>query len=146
VNRSIKAEAVAAALRRRGLRVSTSRRLIIQILLEAGTPLSAREISSGPDEGDIGLDLASVYRNLDVLERHGVVDQIHLGQGPGRYVIAGAGKREYLACRRCGKVAIVDPDDLNELRAAVRERFGFEVTFTDTPMVGLCRRCQTASG
>ena len=142
---STKADAVSTALRRRGLRVSTSRRLIIQILLDADTPLSAREISSGPDGGSIGLDLASVYRNLELLERHGIVVQIHLGQGPARYVLGGAGEREYLACEQCGAVVVVDPDELDELRASVRARFGYEVTFADTPMVGLCRRCRSSS-
>jgi Fur family ferric uptake transcriptional regulator len=145
VSRSTKVDAVSTALRRRGLRVSTSRRLIIKILLEADAPLSAREISSGPDGGSIGLDLASVYRNLDLLERHGIVDQIHLGQGPARYMLGGAGEREYLACERCGAVVVVAPDELDELRTSVRERFGYEVTFADTPMVGRCRRCRTAA-
>jgi Fur family transcriptional regulator, ferric uptake regulator len=146
VTASTKAEAVTAALRRRGLRASTSRRLIIQILLEVESPLSAREIASGPDGAGVGLDLASVYRNLEILERHGLVHHLHLGRGPARYVLAGAGEREYLACERCGDVEVVDPDDLDELRASVRERFGYEVTFADNPMVGLCCRCRTVAG
>jgi Fur family ferric uptake transcriptional regulator len=139
-------EAVTTALRRRGLRASASRRLIVQILLDAAGPLTAREISSGPDGGSVGLDLASVYRNLETLEEHGLVDQIHPGQGPGRYILAGAGKREYLACERCGAVAVVDPGELDELRSSVRERFGYEVAFTDVPMVGVCRDCGSSGG
>ena len=131
-----------AVLRRRGLRASSSRRLIVQILLDAAGPLTAREIASGPNGASIGLDLASVYRNLETLEEHGLVHQIHTGQGPGRYVLAGAGRREYLACRRCGAVMVVDPDELDELRASVRERFGYEVAFSDVPMVGLCQDCR----
>jgi Fur family transcriptional regulator, ferric uptake regulator len=146
VSGAASADAVAAALRRRGLRVSASRRLIIQILLEAAGPLSAREISTGPNGGSIGLDLASVYRNLEILERHGLADQIHLGQGPGRWMLAGAGEREYLACERCGAIEAVDPDELDEMRASIRERFGYEVAFGDTPMVGLCRRCREDGG
>ena len=99
---------VVSALKSRGLRASASRRMIIQILREAVGPLSAREISRGPDGGSIGLDLASVYRNLEVLEKHGLVHHIHAGQGPGRYVLAGSGEREYLACERCGATAGVD--------------------------------------
>lgn len=136
------AKAVTAALRRRGLRVSTSRRLIVQILLDSASPLSAREIAGGPDGTGVGLDLASVYRNLRILERHGLVDQIHLGNGPARWMLGGGHDREYLACERCGGVAVVDPDELDELRNSVRDRFGYEVTFTDNPMVGLCRRCR----
>ena len=144
LTRSPHPEAVTAALRRRGLRASASRRLIVQILLDAAGPLTAREISSGPDGASIVLDLASVYRNLETLEQHGLVDQIHTGPGPGRYVIAGTGRREYLACERCGAVTVVDPDELDELCATVRDRFGYEVAFSDVPMVGVCGDCRDA--
>jgi Fur family ferric uptake transcriptional regulator len=119
--------------------------MIIQILLDAAAPLSAREICTGPDGANIGLDRASVYRNLEILEQHGLVDQIHFGPGPGRYVLAGAGEQEYLACGRCGVVTVVAPDELDELRASVRDRFGFEVSFRDVPMVGTCRECRRAA-
>jgi Fur family ferric uptake transcriptional regulator len=134
-------DAAVSALKRRGLRASASRRMIIQILRETGVPLSAREISRGPDGGSIGLDLASVYRNLEILEAHGLVHQIQAGRGPGRYVLAGGVEREYLACDRCGAIADVDPDEMDGVRTVIRERYGYEVTFRRVPMVGLCRDC-----
>jgi Fur family transcriptional regulator, ferric uptake regulator len=134
-------DAAVTTLKRQGLRASASRRMIIQILRETVAPLSAREISSGPDGGSIGLDLASVYRNLEILEEHGLVHQIQAGRGPGRYVLAGGVDREYLACDRCGAIADVDPDELDSVRRVIRERYGYEVTFRHVPMVGLCRQC-----
>ena len=116
--------------------------MIIQILRETVVPLSAREISRGPDGGSIGLDLASVYRNLEILEDHGLVDQIQAGRGPGRYVLAGGAEREYLVCDRCGAIADLDPDEMDSVRAVIRERYGYEVTFRHVPMVGICRRCR----
>ena len=133
-------DAVLAVLRRRGLRASASRRMIIRILLDASTPLEARQIETGPDGEEVGLDLASVYRNLETLEDHGLVQHIHAGRGAGRYVLAGR-EREFLACSECGQTLEVDPDELDEMRAQVRERFGFEVTFRDVPMVGRCPAC-----
>jgi Fur family transcriptional regulator, ferric uptake regulator len=135
-------DAALSALKRRGLRASASRRMILQILRETPSPLSAREISRGPDGGSIGLDLASVYRNLEILEDHGLVDQIQAGKGPGRYVLAGGAEREYLMCNRCGAIAEVDPDELESVRAVIRERYGYEVSFRHVPMVGTCRRCR----
>jgi Fur family ferric uptake transcriptional regulator len=134
-------DAAVAALKNRGLRASASRRMIIQILRETVAPLSAREISSGPDGGSIGLDLASVYRNLEILEENGLVHQIQAGRGPGRYVLAGEVDREYLACDRCGAIADVDPDEMDSIRTVIRKRYGYEVTFRHVPMVGLCRQC-----
>ncbi len=139
-------DAAVSALRRRGLRASSSRRLIIQILRETVAPLSAREISRGPDGASIGLDLASVYRNLEILEEHGLVDQIQAGRGPGRYVLAGGVEREYLVCDRCGAIADLDPGEMDGVRTVIRERYGYEVTFRRVPMVGLCQKCRSAAG
>jgi Fur family transcriptional regulator, ferric uptake regulator len=134
-------DAAVTALRRSGLRASASRRMIIKILRETVAPLSAQEISKGPDGGNIGLDLASVYRNLEILEDHGLVHQIQIGKGPGRYVLASGVEHEYLVCDRCGAIAGVDPDEMDAVRAMVRERYGYEVTFRRVPMVGVCRAC-----
>ncbi len=140
------ADAAVAVLKRRGLRASASRRLILQILWGATTPLSAREISRGPGGGSIGLDLASVYRNLEILAEHDLVHEIQAGRGPGRYVPAGLGEREYLACDRCGGILDVDPHELDGFRELIRERYGYEVTFRRVPMVGRCGRCLSKSG
>jgi hypothetical protein len=77
-----------AVLRARGLRLSAARRVVLEALYATDVPLSAEEIAEG-----IGTlpasDLASVYRNLETLERLGLVQHVHLGHGAGRYVRAG---------------------------------------------------------
>jgi Fur family transcriptional regulator, ferric uptake regulator len=130
-----------AEMRRRGLRLSTSRRLVLQALFAADGPCSAEHLAHGLD-----LDLASVYRNLDVLERHGLAQHVHLGHGPGLYALVGHGEHEYLYCERCGAVRAVAPDELDPLRASLRDRFGYEARFTHHAIVGTCPRCASDDG
>jgi Fur family ferric uptake transcriptional regulator len=137
------ADAVLRTLRERGLRISTARRVIVNHLFESDAPVSAQQIAAGLDRTP--LDLASVYRNLETLEEHGVVRHFHTGHGPGRYVL-GAGEREYLTCDRCGAIEEVDRSELDSLREEVQDRFGYEVGFTHFPMVGLCPRCAAREG
>lgn len=129
------------ALRGHGLRISTARRIVVHTLFAAEGPVSAEEIAAGLDGDRTRLDLASVYRNLETLEELGVVRHFHAGHGPGRYVLAGGGEREYLACERCSEVIEVEGDELNLVRAEIRERFGYEARFTHFPVVGLCHAC-----
>lgn len=124
------------ALRRRGLRLSTSRRLVLEALFAAEGPMSAEQLASG-----LQLELTSVYRNLEMLERHGLVRHVHLGHGPGRYVLVGEGDREYLYCERCGAARAVDPSDLADVRARIKQLFGYEARFTHFPIVGTCATC-----
>ena len=134
-------ETVLNALRRSGLRVSTTRRVVVDTLFAAGRPVGAEEIASGLDGRRPQLDVASVYRNLETLERLGVVQHLHVGHGPGRYVLAGSGERAYVACDRCGELVEADAPELDGVRAEIRERFGYEVRFSHFPIVGLCPGC-----
>ena len=125
-----------AAMRERGLRLSTARRLILEDLFAADGPVSAEYVARR-----LQLDVASVYRNLETMERHGLVRHVHLGHGPGLYVLVGRGEREHLYCEACGAVRTVDPERLEPLRDLIKELSGFEAHFTHFPIVGLCARC-----
>jgi Fur family ferric uptake transcriptional regulator len=125
-----------AALRERGLRLSTPRRLVLEALFEANGPVSAEYLTTR-----LGIDAASVYRNLETLEAHGVVQHVHFGHGPGLHALIGPGEREYLYCDRCGAVRSLPPEALDRVRAEIRRLDGFEARFTHFPIVGLCKSC-----
>jgi Fur family ferric uptake transcriptional regulator len=130
-------EDVLAALRRAGHRVTMPARTVLDALFAAPGPLAAEQIAPG-------LEPASVYRNLERLQQLGVVTHVHVGHGPGRYVLARGGAREYLVCERCGRVTSVDPAQLDEVRERVRAAFGHEARFTHFPIHGLCADCAAA--
>jgi Fur family transcriptional regulator, ferric uptake regulator len=125
-----------AELRRRGMRLSTARRLVLEALYGADGPVSALRLSEL-----LGIDATSVYRNLEALEREGLVRHIHLGHGPGLYALHSREEREYLYCESCAKVTPVAPRALDPMRRRLRERFGYEVRFTHFALVGLCTGC-----
>jgi Fur family ferric uptake transcriptional regulator len=134
-------EEAEAHIREQGMRVSSARRLVLEILFASPRPLSAEEIAEGLDGRLPRSDLASVYRNLETLERLGLVRHFHLGHSPGLYALAARQSHEYLVCDDCGSVLAVEPSELDPIRAAVRERFGFEARFTHFPVVGTCSDC-----
>jgi Fur family ferric uptake transcriptional regulator len=125
-----------AELRRRGMRLSTARRLVLEALYGADGPVSALRLSEL-----LAIDPASVYRNLEALERHGLVRHVHLAHGPGLFVLCSREEREYLYCESCARVTPVAPRALDPLRRRVRERFGYEVRFTHFALVGVCASC-----
>jgi Fur family ferric uptake transcriptional regulator len=133
-------EGAIAVLRRRGLRLSSTRRLMLEALFAAEGPVSAERVAS-----QLKLDAASVHRNLETLERHGLVRHVHLGHGPGLYALLAGGEREYLYCDRCGAARAVPAEQLDPLRTRIRERYGFQARFDHFPIVGLCPDC-AASG
>jgi len=125
------------ALREAGLRLSTSRRLVLEALFRTDGPVSAEQLATG-----LGVELSAVYRNLETFERHGLVRHVHLGHGPGRYMLVGGGEHEYLYCERCGATRAVDPPQLDAVRDRIAEQFGYQARFTHFPIVGTCPACR----
>lgn len=130
-------EDVAAALRRRGGRLTAPRRMVLEALFAASGPVSAEQVATGP----VQLELTSVYRALETLEQLGVVRHVHLGHGPGLYSLIGEAEREYLVCERCDRVTAVPADELDPLRAQIERDFGYRARFSHFPIVGLCAEC-----
>ena len=133
--------AAVAELRRRGHRISTSRRQVLEALYAATAPVTADEIARGLDGRLATLDAASVYRTLELLERTGLARHVHLGHGPGRYAPASVGERDYFVCERCGIVRSADPRALEPVRDAIARAFGWRVRFSHFPVAGLCPSC-----
>ena len=129
------------ALRERGLRLSTARRLVLEALFAAEGPVSAVHLTRA-----LKIEESSVYRNLEVLEANGVVRHVHLGHGPGLYVLLGHDEVEYLYCQRCAKVVTVAPERLDGVREQIKQEFGYQTRFTHFAIVGLCELCASATG
>ncbi len=134
--------AAMATVRSNGLRASSARRLVLAALFAAGdTPVTAEQIANGLDGAVPASDLGSVYRNLETLERLGVVRHLHAARGPGLYTIARDDHDGYLACERCGEVRAGNPRAIAVLRQAVQRAFGYDASFVDFPIVGVCSAC-----
>jgi Fur family ferric uptake transcriptional regulator len=129
------------ALRSRGLRVSAARRLVIEALYRAEGPVTAEEIAGGLGGRLPGSDLGSVYRNLDTLEREGLIGHAHVGHGAGLYALHSRRPEAMACCERCGERREIDRGKLAALRAAVREACGLEEAFAHFALIGLCARC-----
>jgi Fur family ferric uptake transcriptional regulator len=129
------------ALRKRGLRVSAARRLVLEALFAARKPITAEEIAAGLEGWLPPSDLASVYRNLDTLEEVGLVRHFHLGHGPGLYSLAAADDLEFVACEHCGAFEAVEPARLDAVRTLIERELGYRARFSHFPIVGTCADC-----
>ena len=135
-------EGVLEMLRSEGNRVTTSRRLLIGCLVEAKGHLTAEEIAEDLQRRAPDIHLSTIYRNLDELERLGVVSHSHLGHGPATYHLA-TKVHGHLVCEDCG-VTIEAPDEIfAELAAAVLERHHFVIDPHHFAVLGRCQACQS---
>lgn len=130
-------DAAIALLRSEGHRASATRRLVLEGLLGADGPVSAELLAAGIP----GADLASVYRNLDLFERLGMVRHVHIGHGPGLFALVGEEERTYLVCESCDRLDRLPAPEGEAIRARIAAATGFEAHFTHFPILGLCAAC-----
>jgi len=136
--------AAITTLRVRGLRVSSARRLVLEALFAADTPVTADAIADGLNGRFPPSDLASVYRNLDTLEEIGMVHHFHVAHGAGLYALSGRHQAGYVACERCGAHRPLDHATVAQVAAVLREACGYEPQLVHFPIVGRCPECDHA--
>jgi Fur family ferric uptake transcriptional regulator len=138
------AEVVLAEIRRRGGRVTTTRRLVLRALFEHSGHRTASELAEdlANEVQAYGLDvhLSTIYRFLDELEELGVVSHSHLGHGPAVYDVSPVG-HFHLVCQQCGGVTESPDVLLSALASSLKSRYGFSIDAHHFAIAGLCKSC-----
>ena len=86
--------------------------------------------------------LASVYRMLERLDEHGLLQRIDLGDGIVRYEPAREAHHHHLVCGECGKVEPFADQRLERAIEAVEERSGYSVVGHEVVLRGSCADCR----
>jgi Fur family transcriptional regulator, ferric uptake regulator len=134
-------EEVLKLLRAHGCRITSSRRLLLHALFDAPGDRTAEELAEEVHGRAPDINLSTIYRNLDELERLGVVIHSHLGHGPATYHLA-ALAHGHLVCEECGAVVEVPEDVFQGLSRTARSRFGFDIHPYHFAVLGRCQKCQ----
>jgi Fur family ferric uptake transcriptional regulator len=133
-------ESVLAYVRAKGGRVTSSRRILLEVLFEADGHLSAEELAEAVQRRAPDVHLSTIYRNLEELEHLGVVAHSHLGHGPSSYLLASHAHAHFI-CSRCGTM-IEAPDDMfRGLARAAKTKLGFSIDPKHFAILGLCADC-----
>ena len=133
-------EEVLDLLRADGGRITTSRRLLVRCLFEGTRHRTAEELTTEVQALAPDVHLSTVYRNLDELERLGVVVHAHLGHGPALYHLASE-THGHLVCEACGSMIEAPEDYFVGLATAARRQYGFTIDPRHFAVLGHCAGC-----
>lgn len=123
-----------------GGRATSSRRVLLEVLFESHEHRSAEDLAAAVQARAPDVHLSTIYRNLEDLERLGVVAHTHLGHGPATYQLATTA-HAHLICERCGR-RFEAPDDLFAgLARAAKARWGFTIDPRHFAILGRCSDC-----
>lgn len=134
-------DALCAALRQRGQRVTPQRLTISRVVRELDRHVTAEQVLTAVSDRLPGVSLPTVYATLDLLEELGSVRRVSAGGGAVLYDPR-THPHHHVVCRRCGAVADLDaPVDHEAVVAAARDA-GFEPARSDTVVHGICAACR----
>ncbi len=82
----------------------------------------------------------TVYRQLEKLQKEGLVRRINISDANATYETAGNAHHHHLVCERCGKVCDITLKDETQLLHAIARR-GFVTKGHKLEIFGLCASC-----
>lgn len=90
------------------------------------------------------VNITTIYRTLDLLDRIGLVRHTHLGHGAPTYA-AHEHQHVHLVCHHCGAVEELPTEMMDELVTSLAGRSGFALDVSHLALSGLCSTCQTST-
>lgn len=127
-------------LHERGLRMTPQRQLVLDAVcaLDHATP---EQICAQVQRSAPAVNITTIYRTLDLLDRIGLVRHTHLGHGAPTYS-AQEHQHLHLVCHSCGEVTELPTELMDGVVAELAERSGFALDVSHLALSGLCVNCQ----
>ena len=140
-------ESLRSRIRAAGLRATPGRVATLEVLQAASTPLRHADVverlSAGTDSAPLGLDRATVYRNLMDLTDAGLVARTDLGDHAWRFELPAAGpslEHPHFVCTDCGEVACLADVDIT-IRSGRGSPRSVQRSRVEVQLRGTCDRC-----
>lgn len=135
-------QALAAALGRRGLKLTSQRRAVLAVIARSRERLTPAAVHERVRRDHPSIGLVTVYRTLETLCELGLICSL---DGPGRsrsYTLAPEGHHHHLICSGCGAVADFSDCDLGDLEERLARETGFAIEGHRLQFYGVCGSCR----
>ncbi len=128
-------------LKKSGYRITKPRQEILKILYSY--PLTVQEIATSLKKKKTSIDLASIYRGLELFKQMGIVQEIEFGEGKKRYELVDQNKHHHhLVCNNCGRIEDMRSKQENKMIKELQKKTNFKIQDHSIELFGLCYKCQ----
>ena len=116
-----------ALCRRHGLRLTGPRRVIMQVLSGLTDHPDVEELHRRVTAIDPSISLATVYRTVNLLKQHGLLEKHVFADGRSRYETASGGHHDHLIDMDSGDVIEFTSPEIERLQEEIARRHGFAI-------------------
>lgn len=132
----------------KGIRLTSQRRALIEIIQNASEHLDAGSLLELARKREPNIDRATVYRTLDLLKKLRLIDELDLMHLEGEkhfYEVKTWLDHIHLACFSCGRIEEFSSPLFDRLKKEISKQAGITIKVTRLEVGGTCRAC-TAVG
>ena len=122
------------------LRMTESRKAILSALSNVKAHPTADEVYLMVRRDVPNVSLGTVYRNLDILAKRGLIRALATAGEPRRYD-GMLEEHHHIVCEVCGRIDDVEVGDTEPLEELVVDCEGYEVHGYTLCFAGVCREC-----
>ncbi|MBR6012390.1 MAG: transcriptional repressor [Selenomonadaceae bacterium] len=128
-------------------KMTPQRKGILQVFVDYPEEhLSAEEVHEILQKEDFDFGLATVYRNVELLNELGILAKVDFGDGCTRYELSTTDPEvhdhHHLICMNCKKVIEFEEDLLEGLESFIEEKSGFKIVNHEVKFFGYCSKCK----
>lgn len=122
-------------------RITGQRALLLDLIRQSYGHLDADELYRKARQKHQRLSLSTVYRNLQLFKKLGLIDEHHFAEEHHHYEAKPASEHQHLLCLNCGKIVEIDLPLSQQFRDDIGKQYNFEIIEFEVHMSGLCSNC-----
>jgi Fe2+ or Zn2+ uptake regulation protein len=134
------------ALNSFGLRLTSQRKLLMDIIQRGEDHPDAYDIYRLAKKKQPKISLSTVYRSLQMFKKLGLIEELHLTEEHHHYEVKSSSDHHHLVCIGCGGVIEFECPLTRKIQEDVGAEKDFEVIGIKTLMTGFCARCRAKKG
>ena len=109
------------------IRMTEQRRVVIRLIAEATNHPDVEELHRRAHALDPNMSLSTVYRNLNLLEKLGLVKRHEFADGRSRYEVVPARHHDHLIDVETGQVTEFQSPEIEQLQIAIARQHGYQI-------------------
>lgn len=131
-------------LKKKGMKFTEQRALILKLLLKLDDHLTAEELHEivKKEYPDQNIGIATVYRTLNFLEEMNLISSISFGKDGKKYEGNNSSHHDHIICTSCGKIVEFFDESIEKRQEQIAKKNGFKIQDHTMQLYGICAECQ----
>jgi Fur family transcriptional regulator, ferric uptake regulator len=137
-------ENIISELKQAGYRITQARSIIIKILFNSKSPVTALELLSALEKEGVKVNKTTVYREVDFLLKEKIIKELDFGDGKKRYEMdLSDSHHHHVICLNCEKVEDIElKTDLDSEEKRITQEKKYKIINHSLEFFGYCPKCK----